>query len=709
MQIFKKKEKVSITLKMIIIGTTIITASILLISTIAYLINYKALMNQSFNQLETIKEIKKKQIESYFENRLNQLKSYSKTVEVSNLYKKLSVYHDKKNTRYDQKYNVNSLEYQKIWFEDGKHLKNFINDFGYHDIFLICAKHGHVMFTVAKESDLGENLQYGKYKESGLALLWKEIIKTKEPAFIDFTPYQPSGGKPASFIGCPIFDTNKTMIGILAFQTSLKQINDIMQERSGMGKTGETYLVGTDKKMRSDSYLNPQTHSVVASFAGNILKNGVDTEGSRNALLGKTDKKIIIDYNGKKVLSAYTFIDIQNSRWALLAEKNLNEVEKPIIFMRNIIILVAIILIAISGYVLYILSNKTIIKPILHLQEISSFLAKGDLTHNVEINSNDEIGELSKDFNYFIQNIHTIIQQVQLGTYGLSTAVQQISRGNLDLSQRTSEQASSIEEIASTIEEANATIYQNNENSQLARKLSSNTTKLAEDGSIVLDEAISAINNIDKSSKKIEDITTLINEIAFQTNLLALNAAVEAARAGEQGRGFAVVAGEVRNLAQRSANAAKDIETLIKDSLEQIKKGTELSNKSGDAFSEILKSITKVSSIITEVATANEEQKLGMSQINISITEMDSMTQQNASLVEETASASEEMSSQAQELLALVERFKVTDNLKMKNINNFNYKNKSSVNKPNEHFIKQKNSSKKTLSSLMENDGFEEF
>lgn len=177
-------------------------------------------------------------------------------------------------------------------------------------------------------------------------------------------------------------------------------------------------------------------------------------------------------------------------------------------------------------------------------------------------------------------------------------------------------------------------------------------------------EAVSAINDISESSKKIEDIINVINEISFQTNLLALNAAVEAARAGEQGRGFAVVAGEVRNLAQRSGTAAKEIAELIKDSRGKVEKGTDLANKSGEALKMIVDSVRSVGKYVSEIAAASEEQRQGVSQINVAVEELDSMTQQNAGFVEETASASEEMSNQAQELLAMMEKFKIREELK---------------------------------------------
>ncbi|HQF08329.1 MAG TPA: methyl-accepting chemotaxis protein, partial [Spirochaetota bacterium] len=235
---------------------------------------------------------------------------------------------------------------------------------------------------------------------------------------------------------------------------------------------------------------------------------------------------------------------------------------------------------------------------------------------------------------------------------------------NQNLSQRTSEQASSLEEIASTIEEATATINQNAENAGRARELTETGSVKALEGNRVAVDAVNAIVEMNESSKKVADIISTINEIAFQTNLLALNAAVEAARAGEQGRGFAVVAGEVRNLAQRSGNAAKEIEGLIRDALGKVEKSTELVNRTGISLTEITEAAKTSAQIINEIAAASQEQKQGINQINNAIAEMDTMTQQNASLVEETASASEEMANQAQDLLDMVQKFKIRDQLK---------------------------------------------
>ncbi len=287
-------------------------------------------------------------------------------------------------------------------------------------------------------------------------------------------------------------------------------------------------------------------------------------------------------------------------------------------------------------------------------------IADGDLS--VQVSADERYtGSALHAMSRMIESLRKLVADIVNASQNLSQAVSEISSGNQNLSQRTSEQASSLEEIASTIEEATATIKQNADNAQETNALANRAAEMADQGGGLAEEAVGSINDINDSSKKIGEIISVINEIAFQTNLLALNAAVEAARAGEQGRGFAVVAGEVRNLAQRSGNAAKEISELIKDSQSRVERGTELVNKSGEALREIIESIRKVSQMVSEIAAASDEQKQGIDQINTAVTEMDTMTQQNASLVEETASASEEMASQAQELLSMVQQFKLEE------------------------------------------------
>ncbi|HPV40516.1 MAG TPA: methyl-accepting chemotaxis protein [Spirochaetota bacterium] len=326
-----------------------------------------------------------------------------------------------------------------------------------------------------------------------------------------------------------------------------------------------------------------------------------------------------------------------------------------------IMIVIFTVAAVIAGAVLSFIITRFIKTRVDEVGGVASRLSRGDLTGRIDLDQRDEFGVLAKDMNGAMDNLNAMMAQVMAGVQNLAQAVQQVASGNENLSQRTSEQASSLEEIASTIEEATATINQNAENAVRARDLTETGVVKSVEGNKIAVEAVTSITEMNESSKKVADIIAVINEIAFQTNLLALNAAVEAARAGEQGRGFAVVAGEVRNLAQRSGNAAKEIEVLIKDTVSRVQNGTDLVSKTGNALNEITGAAKTTAQIINEIATASQEQKQGINQINNAIAEMDNMTQQNASLVEETASASEEMANQAQELMGLVEKFKLND------------------------------------------------
>ena len=308
---------------------------------------------------------------------------------------------------------------------------------------------------------------------------------------------------------------------------------------------------------------------------------------------------------------------------------------------------------------LAILISRSISRPIAEAVKVAQRVAAGDLSVSIDARGNDETGQLLRALKEMNDNLQGIVARVRHGTDAIAHGSREIASGNMDLSSRTEQQASSLEETASSMEELTSTVKQNGENARQANQMAQSASSVASKGGQVVAEVITTMDSINASSKKIVDIISVIDGIAFQTNILALNAAVEAARAGEQGRGFAVVATEVRNLAHRSASAAKEIKILIDDSVHQVSLGSTLVNQAGSTMEEIVNSVRRVTDIMAEITSASNEQEAGIEQINQAITEMDAVTQQNAALVEEAAAASEALQDQAGILAEAVSVFKL--------------------------------------------------
>jgi len=315
--------------------------------------------------------------------------------------------------------------------------------------------------------------------------------------------------------------------------------------------------------------------------------------------------------------------------------------------------------IVVIGMLLALWVARSVARPLIEAVGVARQVAAGDLTAHIIVQSQDETGQLMQALKDMNASLQKLVGQVRSGTDTIATASSQIAAGNQDLSSRTEEQASSLEETASSMEELTSTVKQNADNARQANTMALTSSSIAIEGGKVVGEVVGTMASINASSRKIVDIIAVIDGIAFQTNILALNAAVEAARAGEQGRGFAVVATEVRNLAQRSAAAAKDIKVLIGDSVEKVEAGSKLVDQAGRTMDDIVASITRVTDIMSEITAASSEQSAGIEQVNQAIAQMDQVTQQNAALVEEAAAAAESMQEQAASLSEVVSIFKL--------------------------------------------------
>ncbi|OYO29122.1 methyl-accepting chemotaxis protein [Janthinobacterium sp. PC23-8] len=351
---------------------------------------------------------------------------------------------------------------------------------------------------------------------------------------------------------------------------------------------------------------------------------------------------------------------------ALLAEQRrqideaTEEIEQINVASRNLMLALGAVILLL-GSTLAIALGRSIVQPLERAVALARRVAAGDLTSRVENRARDETGQLLDALGEMNGSLSQLVGDVRLSTDTITVAAQEIASGNADLSARTEAQAGALEETASSMEELTSTVRQNADNARHANELVVTASGIAVRGGAVVGKVVETMGSIKASSGKIADIIGVIDGIAFQTNILALNAAVEAARAGEQGRGFAVVASEVRNLAQRSASAAKEIKTLINDSVDKVDEGGRLVDHAGQTMSEVVESVRKVAEIMGEITLASEQQSEGIEQVNMAIGQMDEMTQQNAALVEQAAAAAASMREQAQALLAQVSRFTVVD------------------------------------------------
>ena len=550
-------------------------------------------------------------------------------------------------------------QYSKIHGQYHPVICNYLKKFGYYDIFLVHPKTGKIIYSVYKELDFATSLIDGPYANTGIGKAFRKANSSTVSnfvAFIDFEQYFPSYEAPAGFVSSPIY-YNQQKVGILIFQFPLDNLNAIMKSRTGMGNTGETYMVGEDMLMRSDSYLDPDNHSVVASIR-HPEKGKVNTSSVYSALKHETGYMVTTNYKGNRVLSAYAPLNFSELKWVFIAEKSESEAFNCINTLKKACGIVGIIcFIAIVCLSLFI--AVSIVNPIQGVVKILTELSQGegDLTTRLPVTSNDEMGDLSRQFNSFMEKLKDMITNVVKGVETLSSSSSELSAISTQMSSNSEETSAkssmvlkSAENMSGNMNSVSATMEQTSKSTNMvssaAGEMTSTINDIAQNADKAREVSVDAVEESQKvrhkmselgsAAKAIDQVTETITEISEQTNLLALNATIEAARAGDAGKGFAVVANEIKELARQTTNATLD----IRNKIEGIQSVSTSTIKSIEKVANIIESINDV---ISTIASAVEEQTVSTKDIADNITQISYGVNEATKNVAQTSKVAEDI------------------------------------------------------------------
>tara|TARA_R110001583_G_C5647259_1_gene408379 strand:+ start:483 stop:2555 length:2073 start_codon:yes stop_codon:yes gene_type:complete len=639
------KLKTKLTLMFLLVGIlpALVTVSIATFQSKAD-VKYKV-----FQSLNAINQIKRGQIETFFDKRTADIQVLANTV----------LQLDENN--YDA------------------YFTHYIKQYGYYDAFLINGE-GVIYYTQAKEADYQTNILNGKYASSNLGSLVQQVKRSGSYGVVDYKPYAPSNDEPAAFIAVPVEGSDL----IVALQLSSDGTNQIMGVRDGMGETGESYLVGEDKLMRSDSFLDPEGHSLKASFAGDVSNNGVDTEAVNLALKGQSGISIIKDYNGNNVLSAYDLIKIGDFKWVILSEIDEAEafasVNKATLLSIMLIIGAAVLVIFIGLFF-----SKKIASPIIIAATFAEKVAAGDLSSNITVHANDEVGMLQTALHTMLINLRSMIGELSNVSQQQSDTANELALVTEQTStSMTAQEGQTIQIVAATTE-MGATIREISNTTSTASTLCEDIQSMAREGAEYIDNTYTAlvslgettqttaeeVNKLRNNSEKIVNVLEVIKKIADQTNLLALNAAIEAARAGEQGRGFAVVADEVRNLAQSTQKSTMEIEVIIEAivsgssatvdtmtaNVEQTNEVQEIALKANQINNKVGKEVDRIFDLVIQIATATEQQTVTVDEISQNMESIGNNTSNTDKAVKNIAESSNKLSKMANRLKNETQKF----------------------------------------------------
>lgn len=595
--------------------------------------------------------------------------------------------------------------------------QQYLQEFGFYDIFIVSPE-GNVVYSVYKELDFATSLTTGAYRDSGLAKAYRQVIQSSqsEPVLIDFEAYLPSYNSPASFIASPII-SNNSLVGILVFQMPVDRINAIMTyeehwARSGLGETGETYLVGEDKIMRSNSrfliqdkanYLQqirsttpPADIEKIKLKDTSIGLQKVVSSSVEKALKGQSGIEDIVDYRGETVVSAYAPLDIDGVKWALVSEIDRHEAFAPLTSIISALtataFFVSLIMAVVSSFFAIFISSL-IASPIKNLVAFINGCANklnfsGRYKMNDKSGSTDELRALASSFNTMMDSVEKTVKGVKQSAYSLSQEVVDLKENFDKVTTKSNEQSALTMQISAAIEELAATSQTVAEIANQTNEVSSEGVTKSQDGQNLVNHNVSnseslvekmmstsdVMEKLAEQSDNIGRVLEVIRAIAEQTNLLALNAAIEAARAGEQGRGFAVVADEVRTLAKRTQDSTEEISQIITDlqagsasSVTSIQEANEkaqstrgIANQVGDSLTLVMELIQKIEEYNSQVATAADEQSTVTKDMAHQLSVVTDLAEDNQQLMNEAQSSTVRVSEKSEELTRLVQNYTVS-------------------------------------------------